>query len=394
MTSADIIARNERYLFPVYPRAPLALVRGEGCHVWDADGREYLDFFSSTVVTALGHAHPRVTAAICEQARKIVHVSNLHHSAPQGELAELLCTHSFAQRVFLCNSGAEANEAALKLVRRYGSEHRGGRFEVVTMLGSFHGRTLATLTATGQEKVRQGFQPLPEGFRYVPFNDLSALERAYSERTVAVMLELVQAEGGVVPVDPEYLRALHRWCRDRDVLLVFDEVQTGMGRLGALFGYQLFGVEPDILTLAKGLGNGVPVGAMLAREEVARSFGVGAHGSTFGGNALACAAAVATVRALLEDGVLENCRQQGAYLRRRLEELARGCPRVRDVRGHGLLLGVELDGPASPAVDACRDRGLIVNATAERVIRLAPPLIVATADIDRAVAILAEVLGT
>jgi acetylornithine/N-succinyldiaminopimelate aminotransferase len=392
MTSADIIARNNRYLFPVYPRAPLALVRGQGCRVWDADGREYLDFFSSTVVTALGHAHPRVTAAICEQANKILHVSNLHHSAPQGELAELLCTHSFADRVFLCNSGAEANEAAIKLARRYGSDKGGGRYEIITMLGSFHGRTLATLTATGQEKVRQGFQPLPEGFRYVPFNDLRSLEAARSPQTVAVMLELVQAEGGVIPVDPEYLRALQQWCKAHDLLLIFDEVQTGMGRLGTLFGYELFGVVPDIMTLAKGLGNGVPVGAMLARAEVAESFGLGAHGSTFGGNALACAAAVATVRALLEEGVLENCRQQGAYLRGKLEEVARRCPRVREVRGHGLLVGVELTGPAGPVADACRERGLIVNATAERVVRLAPPLVVSATEIDRAVAVLAEVL--
>ncbi|MCX8072720.1 MAG: aspartate aminotransferase family protein [Candidatus Binatia bacterium] len=392
MTSAEIIARNERYLFPVYPRAPLALVRGEGCRVWDADGREYLDFFSSTVVTNLGHAHPRVTAAIVEQAKTILHVSNLHHSAPQGELAELLCQHSFADRAFLCNSGAEANEAALKLARRFGSEHRGGRFEILTMLGSFHGRTLATLTATGQEKVREGFQPLPEGFRYVPFNDLGAIEAAYSPRTVAVMLELVQAEGGVVPVQPDYLRALRQWCDDNGVLLIFDEVQTGMGRLGTLFGYELFGVEPDVLTVAKGLGNGVPVGAMLARASVAESFRLGAHGSTFGGNALACAAAVATVRALLEDGVLENCRRSGAYLKERLLELASSCAAIREVRGHGLLLGVELVHPAAPVVDACRQRGLIVNGTAERVLRIAPPLIVSKAEIDYALGILAEVL--
>ncbi|GBD25977.1 Acetylornithine aminotransferase [bacterium HR30] len=393
MTSLEIIARNERFLFPVYPRAPLALVRGEGCRVWDADGKEYLDFFSSTVVTNLGHAHPQVTAAIVEQAKKIVHVSNLHHSAPQGELAELLCTHSFASRVFLCNSGAEANEAAIKLARRYGSEQLGGRFEILTMLGSFHGRTLATLTATGQEKVRQGFQPLPEGFRYVPFNDLAAVEAAYSPRTVAVMLELVQAEGGVVPVDPDYLRQLRSWCSEKGLLLIFDEVQTAMGRLGKLFGYELFGVEPDIATLAKGLANGVPIGAMLARAEVAECFRVGAHGSTFGGNPLACAAAVATVRTLLDSDVLENCRQQGSYLKGRLTECATRYRRIREVRGHGLLIGVELDGPAAPVVDACRERGLIVNATAERVIRLAPPLIVSREEVDAAVEILDEVLA-
>lgn len=392
MTSHEIIARNERYLFPVYPRAPLAVVRGEGCRVWDADGKEYLDFFSSTVVTNLGHAHPRVTAALIDQARKILHVSNLHHSAPQGELAELLCQHSFAQRVFLCNSGAEANEAAIKLARRFGAERRGGRFEILTMLGSFHGRTLATLTATGQEKVRVGFEPLPAGFRYVPLNDLAALRAATSDKTVAVLLEVMQAEGGIVPARADYLQAVRQWCDEHGLLLIFDEVQTGMGRLGTLWGYETVGIEPDVLTVAKGLGNGVPIGAMLAREEVAQVFGTGAHGSTFGGNALACAAAVATVRALLEEGVLNNAREQGDYLGAQLRELQRTCTRVRDVRGRGLLWGVELDGPGSAVVDAARELGLIINCTAERVIRLAPPLIVTRSEIDQALEILSEVL--
>jgi predicted acetylornithine/succinylornithine family transaminase len=392
MTSREVIARNERYLFSVYPRAPLVLVRGEGCRVWDAEGKEYLDFFSSTVVTNLGHAHPRVTAALFEQARQILHVSNLHHSIPQGELAELLCTHSFADRVFLCNSGAEANEAAIKLARRFGAAKRGGRFEVLTMLNSFHGRTLATLTATGQEKVRVGFEPLPAGFRYVPLNDLDALRAAWSDRTVAVMLELVQAEGGVIPADPDYVRGVRQWCDEQGALLIFDEVQTGAGRLGKLWGYQTCGVEPDILTVAKGLGNGVPIGAMLARAEVAEAFGPGAHGSTFGGNALACAAAIATLRALIEDGVLEHAERQGEYLRGRLVELQGRCSRIRAVRGRGMLWGLELDSAAAPFVDQARDLGLIVNATAERVVRLAPPLIVSPAEIDEAVEILAEVL--
>jgi acetylornithine aminotransferase len=327
-----------------------------------------------------------------EQARQILHVSNLHHSIPQGELAELLCTHSFADRVFLCNSGAEANEAAIKLARRFGAAKRGGRFEVLTMLNSFHGRTLATLTATGQEKVRVGFEPLPAGFRYVPLNDLDALRAAWSDRTVAVMLELVQAEGGVIPADPDYVRGVRHWCDEQGALLIFDEVQTGAGRLGKLWGYQTCGVEPDILTVAKGLGNGVPIGAMLARAEVAEAFGPGAHGSTFGGNALACAAAIATLRALIEDGVLEHAERQGEYLRGRLVELQGRCSRIRAVRGRGMLWGLELDSAAAPFVDQARDLGLIVNATAERVVRLAPPLIVSPAEIDEAVEILAEVL--
>jgi predicted acetylornithine/succinylornithine family transaminase len=393
MTNEEIIALNDRYLFPLYARAPIALVRGEGCRVWDADGKEYLDFFSSTVVTSLGHAHPRVTRAITEQAGKILHVSNLHHSEPQALLAEILCTHSFADRVFLCNSGAEANEAAIKLVRKHGAELGDGRFEILTAVGSFHGRTIATITATGQEKVRRGFQPLPEGFRYFAYNDIGALEAALSPHTIAVMLEPVQGEGGIVVPSPDYLRKVRALCDQHGLLLIFDEVQTGMGRLGSLFGYERTGVAPDIMTLAKGLGNGVPIGAMLATESAARAFTLGAHASTFGGNALTCAAALAVVRTLLDDGVLANCDTQGRYLRDRLQALSQRCARIRGVRGDGLLVGAELDGPGASIVETCRERGLLINCTAEKVLRFAPPLIVTQAEIDRALAIVSEVLG-
>jgi len=392
MTNAEIIARNDRYLFPTYPRAPIALVRGRDCRVWDADGKEYLDFFASTVVTALGHAHPGVTRAIVEQAEKILHVSNLHHSEPQALLAEALCTHSFADRVFLCNSGAEANEAAIKLARKYGADAGGGRFEIITALGSFHGRTIATIAATGQEKVRNGFQPLPAGFRYVPYNDATALEKAISAQTVAVMLEPVQAEGGIIVPAADYLREVRAICDRHRLLLILDEVQTGMGRLGTLFAYEQSGIVPDIMTLAKGLGSGVPIGAMLATEFVARSFGAGTHGSTFGGNALTCAVALAVMRALTDEGVTENCRIQGAYLRDRLEELRRRQPRIREVRGNGLLIGVEISTPGAAVVDACREAGLLINCTGERVLRLAPPLIVAQYQIDRALEILTHAL--
>jgi len=392
MTNKEIIALNERYQFPVYMRAPMALVRGQGCRVWDADGKEYLDFFASTVVTALGHAHPGVTRAIVEQAGKILQVSNLHHSEPQAMLAELLCTHSFADRVFLCNSGAEANEAAIKLARKYGAEHGDGRFEILSALGSFHGRTIATITATGQEKVRHGFQPLPEGFRYCPYNDVEALEAALTPRTIAVMLEPLQGEGGIVVPQADYLRRVREVCDRRGLLLIFDEVQTGMGRLGSLFGYEQSGIAPDIMTLAKGLGSGVPIGAMLATERLAASFSAGAHGSTFGGNALTCAVGVAVMRALLDDGVLDNCRAQGEYLRQQLRTLQGTCARIRDVRGVGLLVGAELDAPGAPVVEACRLAGLLINCTAEKVLRFAPPLIVTRAEIDEAVAILARVL--
>lgn len=389
MTSAEIIALNQRYLFPTYVRAPIAIVRGEGCRVWDADGREYLDFFASTVVANLGHAHPKVTQAIAEQAARILHVSNLHHSEPQAVLAELLCRHSFADRVFLCNSGAEANEAAIKLARRYGADRGGGRFEILTATGSFHGRTIATIAATGQEKVRRGFQPLPEGFRYFPFDDPGALRAAVSPRTVAVMIEPIQGEGGVVTPHPQYLRRVREICDDHGLLLILDEIQTGMGRTGTLFAYQHGDVQPDIMTLAKGLGGGVPIGAMLASKEVAASFDPGSHGSTFGGNALTCAAAIAAIGALLDDGVLDNCRQQGAYLAERLRHMHG----VEEVRGAGLLIGVKVDRPAAPVVEQCQEAGLLINSPAERILRLSPPLIVRRNEVDGALAILEAVLG-
>jgi acetylornithine/N-succinyldiaminopimelate aminotransferase len=392
MTNAEIIALNDRYQFAVYPRAPIAIVRGAGCRVWDADGNEYLDFFASTVVASLGHAHPAVTRAIAEQAGKILHVSNLHHSEPQARLAELLCTHSFADRVFLCNSGAEANEAAVKLARKYGSEQGDGRYEVLTALGSFHGRTLAMISATGQEKVRRGFQPVLEGFRYFAYNDIGALEAAIAARTIAVMIEPLQGEGGIIAPPPEYLRRVRELCDRHNLLLIFDEVQTGMGRTGTLFAYEQAGIAPDIMTLAKGLGTGVPIGAMLASERVARSFSVGAHASTFGGNALTCAAAVAVTQTMLEDGVLANCRVQGEYLRERLRRLQVSCPRIRDVRGTGLLVGAELDGPGAGVVDACRGAGLLLNCTVEKVLRFAPPLIVSREEVDEAVEIVERAL--
>jgi len=393
MSNAEIIALNERYLFPTYARAPLAIVRGKGCLVWDADGKQYLDFFSSTVVTALGHAHPGLTRAICEQAEKILHVSNLHHSEPQARLAQLLCEQSFADRVFLCNSGAEANEAAIKLARKYGADYGDGRFEIVTALGSFHGRTIATITATGQEKIRRGFQPLPEGFRYAAFNDIAALQAALSPRTIAIMLEPVQGEGGIVVPPPTYLQRVRELCDRHDLLLILDEVQTGIGRTGPLFAYEQSGITPDIMTLAKGLGSGAPVAAMLSTERVAKAFSLGTHGTTFGGNALTCAAGYAVVRAVLDEGLLQRCVERGAYLQERLRELQSKHGHIRAVRGAGLLIGVELDGPGAAAVDACRERGLIINCTAEKVLRLCPPLIVSRAEIDQAIEILDGVLS-
>ncbi len=394
MTNQEIIELSNRFLFPTYARAPIALVRGRGCRVWDADGREYLDFFSSTVVAALGHAHPEVTAAIQAQAERILHVSNLHYSEPQARLAARLCELSFADRVFLCNSGAEANEAAIKLARRYGNEVRGGRYEIVTATGSFHGRTLATVAATGQEKVRRGLEPLPAGFRYALYGDIRALEAAVTDATIAVMLEPVQGEGGIVVPHPEYLRGVRALCDRRGLLLILDEVQTGMGRLGTLFGYEQAGIAPDIATLVKGLGGGVPIGAMLATEHLAPLFSPGTHASTFGGNPLTCAAALAVLDILARGDVLANCRAMGRHLRSGLCELKERFPLIRDVRGAGLLIGAELAVPGDAIVDRCREAGLLINCTRENVLRFTPPLIVTRDEVDQALDILERALAT
>jgi len=393
MNSTEIRALSDRYLFPTYARAPLALVRGEGTRVWDADGKAYLDFFSSTVVTALGHCHPALVDALERQARAIFHVSNLHYCEPQARLAEKLVESSFADRVFLCNSGAEANEAAIKLARKYGHSAKDGRYEVITALGSFHGRTLATIAATGQEKVRVGFEPTQQGFRYVPYGDVAAMEEAVGPRTIAIMVEPLLGEGGVVVPPPDYLPRLRELCDRHDLLLILDEVQTGVGRLGSMFGYEQHGIVPDILTLAKGLGSGFPIGAMLAAEPAAASFDTGSHGSTFGGNALGCAVALAVLRTIRQDGLLENCRAMGDRLRAGMAALAERQGDGASVRGQGLLLGLQLGRPGAPVVDACRERGLIINCTSNTVLRVTPPLTVSAAEVDEGLAILAEGLA-
>ena len=392
MTQDEIIATADRYLMPTYARAPVAFVRGEGARLWDANGREYLDLFAGLAVTNLGHAPAAVVQAIAAQTAAILHVSNLHYCAPESRLAELLCTHSFADRVFLSNSGAEANEAAIKLARRWGQSQGGRRFEIVSALGSFHGRTLATLTATGQEKVRVGFQPLPAGFRYVPFDDAAALDRALTDTTAALLLEPIQGEGGVIVPGPDYLARARRLCDERGVLLVLDEVQVGMGRTGTLFAYEQCGIEPDVMTLAKALASGLPIGATLAREAVAATLGPGSHGSTFGGNAVAAAAAIATLEAMTAPGFLDGVRARGAQLRAGLETIAAQSPRVAAVRGRGLILGVELREPGTDVVAACLARGVLVNCTAERVLRLLPPLVITEAEVARGLAVLEEVL--
>ncbi|OLC13095.1 MAG: aspartate aminotransferase family protein [Candidatus Rokubacteria bacterium 13_1_40CM_69_27] len=394
MDTKTLLEWSARYHTPNYGRAPICLVRGDGVRVWDSDGREYLDFAAGIAVAALGHCHPTITGAIREAAATLLHVSNLYHTAPQIHLAKLLCEHSFADRVFFCNSGAEANEAALKLARKYAKERLASdRFEIIATRDSFHGRTLATVTATGQEKYQHGFEPLVPGFKHVPYNDLRAMERALDNRTAAIIVEPIQGEGGVHVPDADYLPGLRKLCDQSGALLILDEVQTGLGRTGKLWGYQHAGVEPDIMTLAKALANGVPMGAMLAREEVARALTPGTHASTFGGTPFVASVALATLTTILGEKIPERAARTGAYLMERLLALARQRPVVRAVRGRGLLIGLELSRPAGPIVDACRDAGLLVLTAGERVLRLAPPLIVDERDCDRALATIDAMLA-
>ena len=393
-TSDQWIARADRVIMKTYGRYPLVPVRGEGCRVWDADGKMYLDFLAGVAVNNLGHCHPKVVKAIQEQAATLIHCSNYYHIPSQIALAELLCGRSFADRAFFCNSGAEANEAAIKLARRYSyDKYGGGRYEIITMKNSFHGRTMATLTATGQEKVQKGYDPLLPGFRYVAFNSLPELEQAISDKTAAVMLEPIQGEGGVHVADRTYLAGLRALCTQKDILLMFDEVQTGMGRTGTLFAYEQLGVQPDIMTLAKGLGGGVPIGACLAIDSVAKAFGPGSHASTFGGNPLACAAALAVFRVLLEGRVLDQARRMGDYLTKGLSECKDRHRLVRDVRGIGLLQGLELDIDAKTVVSDCLTRGLLINNTGEHVLRFVPPLIITQREIDRLIEVLSQVFS-
>ncbi|HMF47460.1 MAG TPA: acetylornithine transaminase [Candidatus Saccharimonadales bacterium] len=394
MKNRDIAALTDKYVARTYARTPIALVKGKGVKVWDADGKEYLDFLAGIAVNSLGHCHPAIVRAIRSQSQRLLHVSNLYHIQPQAELARELCRHSFADRVFFCNSGAEANEAAIKLARRYGLEKLGGKYEVISTHNSFHGRTLATLTATGQEKVRAGYDPLPDGFRQVPYNDLGAVEGAIDEKkTAAILVEPIQAEGGVIVPDESYLRGLREICDQRGVLLIFDEVQTGMGRTGKLFGYEHFGIQPDIMTLAKALGGGLPLGAMLAREEIASSFGPGSHASTFGGNPVSCSAGLAVMHALLQGGVLKNCAQMGKYFVKGLEALKKRFSFIREIRGKGLIIGVELEIEGSKIADGCMEAGLLMNCTAYKVLRFVPPLTIKKNEIDRGLAILEKVLA-
>jgi predicted acetylornithine/succinylornithine family transaminase len=385
MAIKQAIEESSLYLMDTYKRFPVLLRKGRGIRVWSSEGKEYLDFVGGIAVNLLGHCHPKVVMSIQKQAQRLIHVSNLFHIEQQTKLAALLCANSFADKVFFCNSGTEAVEAAIKLARKYAREQIGPeRFEIVAALNSFHGRTLGALSASGQDKFKKGFEPLLPGFVHVPYDDADAIEKAVTHNTCAVLLEPIQGEAGVRVPSPGYLKKVRRICDEQGILLILDEIQTGMGRTGELFGYQHGGIEPDIMTLAKGLANGMPIGAMLATEKVAKAFGPGDHGSTFGGNPLACAAALTTLETILEDGlVLDQCRRMGKYLMKKLEYLKKEFSSVvLEVRGTGLLVGVEITRECAPIVTACLERGLLINCTAGNVIRLMPPLIVEPEDID------------
>jgi len=389
---SNTISKADTFMFNTYKRLPITLVRGDGCRVWDEKGNEYIDFVGGIAVCALGHSSPIVSKALYEQSTKLVHVSNLFYTQPQTELAQILAENSFADRVFFCNSGAEANEAAIKLARRYSKEKFGPeRYAIITMENSFHGRTMATLSATGQEKIRIGFEPFLEDFRYVPFNDLDNLNAAIDRSVCAVMLEPIQGEGGVVVPDGDYLKGVKEICNKHELLLILDEVQAGMGRTGRLFSYQHFGIIPDIMTLAKALGNGLPIGAMLATEELADAFGPGSHATTFGGTPLITAGAIAVVKSLLNDGWIENARTMGDYFKNQLTYLQRKYSIIKDVRGLGLILGVLLDRDGTDIVNACMKKGFLINCIQGKILRFVPPLIITKNEIDLLITCLDEI---
>jgi len=393
MTEKEIMAMSDENIMNTYKRFEVVLAKGSGAKVWDINGKEYLDFAAGIAVCNLGHSHPRIIAAVSKQMGKLTHVSNLYYTEPQTRLAKMLVDNSFADKVFFCNSGAEANEAAIKLARKYAHENMGpDKFELITMKESFHGRTMATITATGQEKFQFGFTPLLEGFTYVPYNDLKALEAAISGKTCGIMLEAIQGEGGVKIPDDDYLAGVREICDRHGLLLIIDEVQTGMGRTGKLFAYEYSGIKPDIMTLAKALANGIPAGAMLATDKIAAAFVPGNHASTFGGNPFAMAAATAVMETMLQEGILEHCREAGDYFLSQLKKLQQKHSIIRDVRGKGLMIAAELNIEAADIINQCLKRGLLIISAGSKTLRFVPPLIITNQDVDFAINVLDEVM--
>jgi len=387
LTTSDVLNLYAKHVIANYRRLPIVIVRAEGNRMWDLDGKEYLDFFPGWAVSGLGHCHPKVVQAVQKQAGELIHIDNTFASVPQARLARMLSERSFGGKCFFCNSGAEANEAALKLARLKGA---GQRHKIISMEKSFHGRTFAAMTATGQAKTHAGFQPLVPGFAYVPFNDFDALAEAVDDQTVGVILEPIQGEGGVNIADAEYLHKVRDLCDQRDMVLIFDEVQTGMGRTGTWFGYQQYDVVPDVVVLAKAIGGGVSLGAIIAKPQLADLMKPGTHASTFGGNPLACAAGVAVVEAIEEENLLQAATQRGAYLRQKLEQLQEKYPIITEIRQVGLMIGVELSVAGDDIVAAALERGLRVNCTQQTVLRMSPGMTVTDEMIDQAVAILDE----
>jgi acetylornithine/N-succinyldiaminopimelate aminotransferase len=384
---------EQKLFMRIINRLPVTLVRGEGARVWDTEGKEYLDFVAGSAVNSLGHCHPVVVKALTEQAKTLIHTSNLFYTIPQIQLAELLVDNSCLDRVFFCNSGAEANEGAIKLARRYGKLHLKGAYEIITAAGSFHGRTLATVAATGQDKHQQPYIPLPDGFVQANYDDIEAIKAATSNRTCAVMVEPIQGEGGVNVPHDGYLKEIRTWCDEKGILLILDEIQTGIGRIGTLFGYEQYGVEPDIMTLAKGLAGGVPIGALLAKER-ASVFVPGDHGSTFGGNPLVCAVGVATLKFVIDNDIPAKVKKMGQYFVAGLEKLKAKFRFISEIRGRGLLLALGLtDNIAEELVRGCLKEGLLVNPVKPNALRFMPPLIITEKDIDEALSILEKVLA-
>ena len=389
LSTAETISLFDKYVFANYTRNPVVIVRGKGSYVWDADGKKYLDMFPGWAVSGIGHCHPRVVKALRKQAGLLLHVANNYYIEPQGKLAKLLSERSFGGKVFFCNSGAEANEGAIKLAR---ISTPPGKYKIITMENSFHGRTLATLTATAQPKYQAGFEPLPAGFSYVPYNDLAAVERTVDDATCAIMVEPIQGEGGINVGQGDYLRGLRRLCDQRGLRLIFDEVQTGMGRTGKYFAYQHFDVVPDIMTLAKALGGGTPIGALLAKPEIAAKFVPGTHAATFGGNPLVTAAGVAVIEAIDEDNLLENARVMGDYIQDKLRKMAKRLKIIRQVRGTGLMIGIELEREGADVVKKCLADGLLINCTHGNVLRFMPSMTVTRGEANKALRILSAAL--
>jgi acetylornithine/N-succinyldiaminopimelate aminotransferase len=388
-TTHEVIELYSKYVIGNYKRLPRVAVRGQGPYLWDADGRRYIDLFAGWAVTGVGHCHPRLVEAIAKQAATLIYMPNTWHTEPQARLAEWIATTGFGGKTFFCNSGAEAVEAAIKLARIHVGK---GRYKIITFENSFHGRTFAAITATAQPKYQEGFRPLVPGFMYAPLNDLAAVERLVDEETCAIMVEPIQGEGGINLCDHQWLRNLRELCDQRGMMLIFDEVQTGVGRCGKWWGYQASGVVPDMMTMAKQLGGGTAIGALCARPEVAASLVPGTHASTFGGNPLAAAAGCAVFEIIRDENLLENAQRMGAYLRQRLLELKQETPLITEVRGEGLMIGAELATSGADLVARCLDRGLYVNCTHETVLRIMPPLTITRDVLDEALAILLEAM--